>query len=157
MDDEETADTTTDLPSGDLPPMTLVPLTTFVAVLEPPIVLPATPAGTRMIFGVAHGRANGERLSGAVIGTNNGDWFTVGPDGTGTLDVRTTLQTDDGAIVFIQYLGRVDTNRGFDGPIYIAPRFETGDERYRWLNTVQAVGRGRFDGVELRYDICEVR
>ena len=42
-------------------------------------------------------------------------------------------------------------------PVYIAPRFDTGDDRYRWLNGVQAVGKGRFDGRTLTYELCEVR
>jgi hypothetical protein len=40
---------------------------------------------------------------------------------------------------------------------YAAPRFETGDERYAWLNKVQAIGKGRLDGTTLTYEWYEVR
>jgi hypothetical protein len=41
--------------------------------------------------------------------------------------------------------------------VYSTPRFETGDDRYRWLNRMQAVGKGTFDGRTLRYELYEVR
>jgi hypothetical protein len=66
------------------------------------------------------------------------------------------LETHDGALVYIEYLGRVDTKTP-GAPVYNAPRFETGDERYRWLNTVQAVGKGVLDGNTLTYELYEVR
>lgn len=67
-----------------------------------------------------------------------------GPEGTGTLDIRATFRTHDGAIIFGHYHGRVDFSDGTDLPktVYVAPRFETGDERYFWLNRIQAVGKG---------------
>ena len=51
-----------------------------------------------------------------------------------------------------------DLPRGpYKAPAYIAPRFETGDERYAWLNGVQAVGKGELDGHHLVHDVHEVR
>jgi hypothetical protein len=41
--------------------------------------------------------------------------------------------------------------------VYATPRFETGDERYRWLNRIQAVGKGAFDGTTLAYQVYELR
>ncbi len=38
-----------------------------------------------------------------------------------------------------------------------APQFLTGDERYTWLNGVQAIAKGKTDGQTLVYDIHEVR
>ena len=63
-------------------------------------------------------------------------------------------ETHDGASVFLQYNGRVDLSVP-NAPIYIAPRFETGDERYRWLNHVQAVGKGTLDDRALTYRLYE--
>jgi hypothetical protein len=39
----------------------------------------------------------------------------------------------------------------------VAPTFETGDERYAWLNSIQAVGKGTLDGSAVHYDWYEVR
>jgi hypothetical protein len=42
--------------------------------------------------------------------------------------------------------------------IYVAPRFETGDERYTWLNRIQAVGKGTLNqDLSLDYEWYEVR
>jgi hypothetical protein len=135
----------------------LVPLCRIAAELRRPFLLAKTPAGDRLIFEVASARVEGERLSGSLRGTSTADWLTIGPDGTGTIDVRSLMETDDGALVFVQYLGRVDASKGPGAPLYTAPRFETGDDRYRWLNAVQAVGKGATDGRTLMYDIYEIR
>jgi hypothetical protein len=102
---------------------------------------------------VASARVSGERLSGKAHGQASGDWVTL--TGTvATLDVRATFETEDGAIVLVQYRGRTDIA---EGTIYVAPLFETGDPRYAWLNSVQAVGKGRLDGTQLTYEWYEVR
>jgi len=136
--------------------MELVPLATMTATLSPPFMLAGTPVGNRVIFEVESGSIEGERIRAKLKGRAAADWLTVGPDDTGTIDVRALVETDDGALVFIQYQGRVDSNSP-SGPVYIAPKFETGDDRYRWLNRVQAVGKGFFDGTTLTYELCEVR
>jgi hypothetical protein len=141
----------------DQVPLTLVPLGRMIAVLRAPIVLSGTPGGDRMIFEVASGRLVGDRLNATITGSANADWFTIGPDGTGSLDVRVLAETDDGALVFIHYTGRTDLSANGGAPIYAAPRFDTGDDRYRWLNVVQAVGRGHLVGDTLTYDLYELR
>jgi hypothetical protein len=42
-------------------------------------------------------------------------------------------------------------------PIYTAPLYETGDERYAWINKIQAVAKGKTDGQLLEYEIYELR
>lgn len=124
-----------------------------------PMVLEGTPVGTRVVYEVTHGEVEGERLRGVSVGPG-ADWLLVGPDGTAMLDVRFTLQTHDGALVLVQYNGRTDVRDGVgSAPVHVAPRFETGDARYTWLNRTQAVGKGTFDPETLiiEYDWFEVR
>ena len=122
----------------------LVPLCTMRVQLKPPIEVGTGPTGTRVIAEVESVKIDGDRFSGEMVGTASADWLLVGPEGTGTIDVRATFRTHDGAIVFTQYHGRLDARKGLEPPatVYVAPRFETGDERYAWLNRVQAVGKG---------------
>ncbi len=134
----------------------LVPLCTFTGTLDAPLTLPNTPSGTRLIFQVLDGSVSGDRLNATLTGRANADWLTVGPDGTGTLDVRLLLETHDGALVLVQYQGRVDTTIP-GAPVYATPRFDSGDVRYLWLNKIQAVAKGTLDGQTLTYDVCEVR
>ncbi|TWP52271.1 DUF3237 domain-containing protein [Lentzea tibetensis] len=136
----------------------LVPLGTMTADLRRPHYLPKTPVGDRLVYEVESGAITGERLSGKMKGSSTADWLVIGPDGTATLDVRSVLETDDGALIFIHYTGRTDVSGGpGSSPMYAAPLFETGDDRYRWLNKVQAVAKGRLDGMTLTYELFEVR
>lgn len=123
-----------------------------------PVLLDGTPLGTRVVYEVTRAEIDGDRLRGTAVGPG-ADWLLVGPDGTGMLDVRFTLRTHDDAHVLIQYHGRSDVRGGpGSSPVYVAPRFETGDARYAWLNLVQAVGKGTFDpeAVTITYDWFEV-
>ncbi len=136
----------------------LVPLCNATITLKDPMILPNTPSGMRTIIEVETAKLAGERLSGTMKGAAGADWATIGPDLTCTLDVRMTFETHDGALVFVTYSGRIDLSEGPGAsPIYAAPLFETGDDRYTWLNRVQAVAKGTLDGPTLTYEIAEVR
>jgi hypothetical protein len=125
--------------------------------LADPLVLTNTPAGIRVIVDVKSFSVEGDRLRATMKGTASADWLTIGPDGTGTVDVRATMETHDGALIFMYYQGRRDFSEGMDAPIYSTPKFEAGDERYGWLNKIQAVAKGTLDGTTLTYEIYELR
>jgi len=92
------------------------------------------------------------------------DWLLIGSDGYGRVDVRGQIVTDDGAAVYVQYFGLLEITKAVgkasvdptgetgygDQYFRIAPRFETGDSRYAWLNTSVFLAEGRIatDGVE---------
>jgi hypothetical protein len=143
------------------PCISLKPLCRLDAELALPIVLPNTPAGTRLIVEVLSVRVVGERLVASMRGQAAADWLTLSPDGrTATLDVRCTLETDDGALIFMQYGGRMRRATAGDGAhlIRVAPRFDTGDKRYEWLNAIQAVGKAvqPVGSQTLRYSFYEI-
>ena len=138
----------------------LVPLCTMRTQLKPPIEVGTGPSGTRLIFEAESVKFDGDRFSGKMQGVASGDWLLIGPEGTATLDIRATFRTHDGAIVFGQYHGRMDASEGLDLPktIYVTPRFETGDERYAWLNRIQAVGKGVVhEDLTIDYEWYELR
>ena len=119
-----------------------------------PIMLPGAPHGTRMLVDVKGGKFEGPKLNGTVVAPG-GDWVTQRPDGSIKLDVRLTLQTHDDAMILVTYNG---IGIVVDGQLKArcAPVFETGDERYAWLNNIQAVGIGGLDGTDVVYDIYEL-
>jgi hypothetical protein len=121
--------------------------------LAEPITVAGGPTGARVIGEVTHARFEGERFRASLLGRAAADWAVVEPDGRILADVRLTVQTDDGAVVLVRYLGRGDAATGV---VFTAPRFKTGDERYAWLTRMQAVGKGIFDATSLRYEIFEV-
>ena len=129
------------------------------AELAPAHMLLDAPYGGRLIVDVTAARVEGPRLRASLLGSAAADWVTVSPDGkTGALDVRATLKTDDGAIIFSEYRGRV--HFGADGlhRVFTSPRYETGDPRYAWLNGLQCVGKGVSNANErwLRYRLYAV-
>ena len=117
------------------------------------VVIGDTPAGSRRIAPVAGGSFSGERLNGIVHpGT---DWALIRPDGVLVIDVRLTLETDDGAKLYLRYEGRFvaapDAMARFskghlldpsDYSLVVTAKFECGDPRYQWLNNVIAAGTG---------------
>jgi len=138
--------------------MELVPLCTFEANLSGLHDIGTGPAGTRTIAEVGGGTVTGDRLSGSLKGNAAADWMLTDANGVATLDVRVIIETDDGALVYVTYGGRAEWSGGpGSAPIYIAPRFETSDERYTWLNAIQAVGKGQLGRGTVSYEIAEVR
>lgn len=98
----------------------------------------STPHGTLSIFPVTGGSFEGERLRGKVL-AGGGDWVRATAAGTFELDLRVTLETDDGALIHMTFTGvRDDTNRYFR----TLPRFETAVPTYAFLNRLLAVGIG---------------
>jgi hypothetical protein len=95
-----------------------------------------TPQGTLTIFPVTGGSFEGERLRGKVL-AGGGDWVTADSNGTFTLDLRVTLETDDDALIHMTFTGvRDDANHYFR----TVPRFETAAPKYAFLNRLLAVG-----------------
>ncbi len=129
----------------------LIPLCVATVSLADPI----TVSSTFLIGEVTAMNVEGERLKATLKGRAAADWLQVSPEGYGTLDVKVTLETHDGALVHVAYSGRLQ----FDtGAVYATPLFHTGDERYTWLNRIQAVAKGSFSAPgTLVYDMYELR
>jgi len=113
--------------------------------------------GHREIYTISGGTFSGPKLRGKIL-PGPVDWFLTTPDGVGHMDVRATLQTDDGANILLHYQG-VHVNTPTSGAKFSkgevidygdsywisALFFETGDPRYAWLNNIVAVGQARLD------------
>ncbi|MDA0637843.1 DUF3237 domain-containing protein [Nonomuraea sp. MCN248] len=110
-----------------------------------------TPTATRLIASISHGSVEGPGLCGEFL-AGGGDWITVGSDGVARMDVRALIRTHDGELVHLTSTGRVtlpDTaiSRFTAGETIAwnemharsAPLFETGAERYAWLNSTVTV------------------
>jgi hypothetical protein len=129
----------------------LIPLFTCTVSLAAPI--PVSP--TLMVGEVTGAVVEGERIKAHLKGNAAADWLRPTAEGYGTLDVKITYETDDGAVIHATYSGRLQ----FDTmTVYAAPLFHTGDERYAWMNRIQAVAKGAFqpDGT-LVYEMYELR
>lgn len=151
-------------------PLTLKPLMHYRADLEPPDVVGDGPFGQRQIFVVTGGKVDGDRVRGQLR-AGGGDWLLVGSDGFGRLDVRGTIVTDNGALIYVSYFGVAQMSERAiqaltSGPpteygeivFMTQPRFETGDSRYAWLNSAVCVAEGRVHpGPAVEYQVYEVQ
>ena len=72
----------------------------------------AGPLGTRGLAVVTSGSFEGPRLKG-TLWAGVADWWLMGSDEVLRLDVRATFETDDGALIYVQYYGvnRPDESR----------------------------------------------
>lgn len=127
-----------------------------------------TPHGNRRIFPVTGGTFVGPKLKGEVL-SGGGDWLRVRPDGASELDVRITFRTDDGHLIYVSYRGIVTASpevmqrraRGEavnPAEIYFRATlvFETGSEKYGWLNRIVAVGVGKRTPTAVEYTVYAV-
>lgn len=117
----------------------------------------AGPLGTKMVATVSAGTFVGPKINAsAAEGVAAGDWLTLLPGGGFSLDVRFNMKTDDGADIFVTYTGFGKPNEDGTASIRTAPRFETGDERYGWLNSLFCVALGKTTPEGVEYDIYAV-
>ena len=137
----------------------------YKATLAPAEVIGPTPEGLRVNFYVTGGEIDGPRLKGKLLPVG-ADWLIIRPDGIAILDVRATIETHDGALLYMTYsgvaeLGEDGHQRFLDGnptmqfPIRAVPRFVTAHPDYLWLNRLQCVniGEGDLEASYAAYDV----
>ena len=149
-------------------PLRLEFLCRLTGTTAPPIEVGSTPSGIRRVFPIKDGTIEGPKLRGKVL-PGGADYMLVRSDGAVLPDVRLTFETDDGALVMMQYnglrhgpaevmerLARGDSVEASEYYFRIAPRFETASTRYAWLNRILAVGSGHRMADGPIYDIYEI-
>lgn len=142
----------------------------YNAKLHPPEVIGPVPEGLRINRHISGGEVHGPNLRGKLrpVGA---DWVTIRTDGVGIIDVRATIETHDGALIYVAYSGVVDM--GVDGyqkllrgepppnglPLRTTPRCSTSHPDYLWLNRLQCVGIGQtvIERSEVVYDVYALR
>jgi hypothetical protein len=122
--------------------------------LAPARELGDTPLGKRRIIEITGGDFSGPKLSGRVL-PGGADWQLVRPDGVAHFDTRYTLETADGALLYVQHRGyrhgpqdvldRIARGETVDASLYYMRGsywFETSHEGYAWLNRTVCVSTG---------------
>jgi len=115
----------------------------------------AVPHGTRRIAPLDGGTFEGPRLRGTVLPGSSADWLLLRTDGVLELDLRATLQTDDGALISMKSFGlrhgppdtiaALGRGEAVDPSTYYfrtTVRFETAHPQYAFLNSLIAVATG---------------
>jgi hypothetical protein len=122
--------------------------------VPPPLDIGETPYGRRRIARVVGGAFEGPKIKGRVL-DGGGDWLLLRRDGVLQLDVRLALETDDKHHIYMTYRGyrhgpadvidRLNKGEAVDPSLYYfrsTPYFETGSDKYAWLNRICCVATG---------------
>lgn len=121
----------------------------------------------RVVF-VTGGRFEGERLKGRVM-PGGGDFLMMRPDGGMHLDVRLVLETEQGELIYMTYIGRrhgppeVMERYKTSSPVAYGEdyfrtivQFETAAPRLMWLNGILGVGAGYRTAEGAVYEVFEI-
>jgi hypothetical protein len=119
-----------------------------------PMLVGHIPYGERRIIPITGGTFAGPRLSGRVL-PGGADWQIIRSDGITELEARYTLQTNDGALIYVynwgirsgpkevmERLARGEEVKPEEYYFRTRPVFETGAPQYQWLHGLIAVATG---------------
>lgn len=125
------------------------------AVLGEPLDLGEASQGRRRIVPLTGGTFAGPELNGKLLPGASADWQIVLADGTALGDIRYTLQTDGGALLYVQSRGvrhgsaavleRLSRGEDVDASEYTfrtATQIETAARGLAWLNKGVFIGVG---------------
>ena len=117
---------------------------------------------------ITGGRFEGERLRGRIL-SGGSDWQSLRADGTTTLNVRLVMETDDGALIGMTYLGmrhgpkevmdRIARGENVSPSEYYmraTQYYETASEKYGWLNRIVSVAYGQRMAGGAIYQVFEI-
>lgn len=127
-----------------------------------------SPWGAKQYWQMSDAELEGPRIH-ARAPFVGGDWMNVSPDGLGRPNVRVQFRTDDRETVLLHYTGLVQATDAFnraaatngtteftDQMMRMTMTFETGAERYAWLNRSLFIAEGRLSSGLVEYAVYRV-
>jgi muconolactone delta-isomerase len=133
--------------NNQLPEPQLTLLYRLEATLGEPLDLGETARGHRRIVPLTDGTFTGPDITGRLLPGASADWQIVQPDGTALADIRYTLQTDHGALLYVQArgvrhgsaevlarLGRGEDVSASEYTFRTATQIETATPEFDWVN-----------------------
>jgi hypothetical protein len=141
--------------SSQLPDPRLSKVYRLEATLAAPIEFGDVAAGRRRIVPLTGGTFSGPQIKGKLLPGASADWQIILPDGTVLGDVRYTLQTDEGDLLYVQsrgirtgtaqVLARLARGDDVDASEYTfrtSTQIETAAPALQWLNEGIFIGVG---------------
>ena len=136
--------------------------------IDPPLEVGKSPYGERRIINIKGGAFSGPRLSGRVL-PGGADWQIIRYDGITEVEARYTLETHEGALIYVSNWGlrhgprevmeRLASGEEVDAAEYYfrtTPVFETGAPDYLWLNGLVSIAAGQRLANEVVITVYEV-
>jgi muconolactone delta-isomerase len=148
-----------------LPEPRLTPVYRLEATLGQPLDLGEGPQGHRRIVPQTGGRFTGPEINGKLLPGASADWQIVMPDGTSFADIRYTLQTDGGDLLYVQsrgvrhgsaeVLARLARGEDVDASEYTfrtSTQIETAAPQLDWLNKGVFISVGGRQATDVIYE-----
>lgn len=141
----------------------------YTLILHPPEVIGPLAEGIRANFYFAGGEVHGPKLRGKFrpVGA---DFVTLRRDGIGILDIRGTIETHDGALIYEvgtglaygaedAYERAIKRDPAPTTPLRAVVRLQTAHPEYVWVNRLQFVSIGELVRArsEVRADLYALR
>lgn len=159
----------TDAPSTEPSAPALDYLTRLEVLVDTPVEVGQTHAGTRRMIPILGGSASGPELSGQIL-PGGADFQVLRSETVTDLDARYVIESDTGERVFVTNLAYRTGSpedvaalvRGEQVPeerIYFrcAPRFEVAGPELAWLESTLVIGSGRREPGRVVIDLWAVR
>jgi hypothetical protein len=141
--------------SARLPGPSLTRVYRLEATVGEPLDLGDLAQGRRRIVPLTGGTFTGPELNGKLLPGSSADWQIVLPDATALGDIRYTLQTDEGDLLYVQsrgvrhgsadVLARLARGQDVDASEYTfrtSTQIETAAPALEWLNKGVFIGVG---------------
>jgi Protein of unknown function (DUF3237) len=122
--------------------------------VHPALDLGQTQAGHRRVVPIAGGLVSGPKLQGRIL-PGGADSQILRPEGTADLEARYTIQSEDGALIYVvnrglrhgprEVLARLNQGEQVDPGAYYfrsAAIFETSAPQHLWLTRAIVIGAG---------------
>ncbi|HTA21080.1 MAG TPA: DUF3237 domain-containing protein [Polyangia bacterium] len=150
-------------PTSDFPPPAPRFLASISVPLQQPEIIGETPTGllVNWFWSPNEGTVVGFGET-AKVRKNGGDWMNIRRDGIGVMNVRATVETAEGALIYAEYQGYCDFGaNGYQNfldrrwpelaPTRTTPRLHTTHPKYTWVNRLQCIGVGAVHMKRLLY------
>lgn len=151
--------------SNELPDPRLRKVYRLEATLARPLDLGDTARGRRRIVPLTGGAFTGPEINGKLLPGASADWQMLLADGTALGDIRYTLQTDRGDLLYVQsrsvrhgsaeVLARLGRGEDVDASEYTfrtSTQIETAAPELDWLNKGVFIGVGGRQATEVIYE-----
>jgi Protein of unknown function (DUF3237) len=151
--------------NAHLPEPRLTHVYRLEATLGEPLDLGDVAQGHRRIVPQTGGRFSGPEINGELLPGVSADWQIVTPDGTALADIRYTLQTDGGDLLYVQsrgvrhgsaeVLARLARGEEVDASEYTfrtSTNIETAARELDWLNKGVFISVGARQPAGVIYD-----